>query len=83
MKPHKDAPVHHAAGEWARGTQHRTNQFSQLKIQASGLNYACKRIVRQLDGEKYDPKKIIIWKEQDRLIRPDRRVVTDFPHNKF
>ena len=37
----------------------------------------------QLDGEKYDPKKIIIWKEQDRLIRPDRRVVTDFPHNKF
>jgi len=48
MKSHKDALVHRAPGEWTRGTQHRTNQFSQLKIQASGLNYACYRIVDSL-----------------------------------
>lgn len=48
MKSHKDALVHHGTGEWAWGTQHRTNQFSQLKIQASGLNYACKWIVDSL-----------------------------------
>lgn len=36
----------------------------------------------QLDEEKYDPKKIIIWKEQDCFITPDS-VVTDFPHYKF
>lgn len=28
-------------------------------------------------------KKIIIWKEQDRSIRLDRGVVTDFPHSRF
>lgn len=63
MKSHKDALVHHATSEWARGTQYRTNQFSQLQIRASGLNYACKRSVDSLiEGN------MIIWKKQDHLI---------------
>lgn len=63
MKSDKDALVHHATREWARGTQHRTNQFSQLQIQARELNYACIG-----SGDSLIEGNTIIWKKQDRFI---------------
>lgn len=32
----------------------------------------------QVDGEKYDPKKIIVWKEQQHFVKCYGSAVTDF-----
>lgn len=58
MSSHNDALEHHGTSEWAKGTQHRSDQFSQPQIQADSLNYAWKTIEDSLI-EKHDLKKII------------------------
>ena len=65
MKPHKAALVHYVGSEWARAIQHRTNQFSQLKIQGSELIMHAKGW-GLLDEEEFDPspKKIILYRDQ-------------------
>ncbi len=85
MKSHKDALVHHAASEWARGTQHRANPFSQLKIQASGLNYACKRTVDSSMERNTIQKRLSFGKSRIGLssVGLDGKVVPDFPQKKF
>lgn len=82
MKLHKDALMHHAASEWARGTQHRPNQFSQLKIQGGQLNYACKRIVDSLMKRNTIQKRLSFWKRQDCFIMLDRECCDRFPSLK-
>lgn len=58
MSLHNDALGHHGTSEWAKGTQHRSDHFSQPQIQADRLNYACKTIENCLI-EKLNSKKII------------------------
>lgn len=58
MSSHNDALGHHGTTEWATGTQHRSDQFSQPQIQADWLNYACKTTENSLI-EKCNPQKFI------------------------
>lgn len=58
MSLHNDALEHPGTSEWAKATQHPSDQFSQPQIQADGLNYACKPIENCLI-EQFDSRKMI------------------------